>query len=286
MNRGGQLVLLAIVSVCALISFAWPFFSSSEADEFIAPLVAMTMLPALLVIASLALDRSIANGTTVAMLGVLAAVGTVLRVLGTGFGGFELVFTVVILSAAAFGIRFGFLLGLTTMVVSSLVWGGLGPWTAFQAFALGWVGAGAGLVSKIWVARGGVRPTWRRLVLLAVYGIGASYVFGALMNLWFWPIAVGGNTDISFVAGAPTLENLRRFVGYTLVTSTLTWDTVRAVTTVVGILLTGGIVLRALSRAATQRSTLPPGGGRQTRRSTVLDEVAVPPTTPRPRARA
>jgi hypothetical protein len=292
-NRGWQILLLAIVSVCALGAFAWPFFASADSNELAAPLLTMTMLPALVVMASLALDRSIANGTTAALLGVLAAVATVLRVLSTGFGGFELVFTVVILSAAVFGARFGFLLGLTTMVVSSLIWGGIGPWTAFQAFALAWVGAGAGLVDRARPAVR-VRPTVRarpirtapRIALLAAYGVVASYAFGALMNLWFWPIAVGGNTDISFIAGAPAVENLQRFIGYSLVTSTLTWDTVRAATTVAGILLSGGIVLRALARATTPRSTLPPGGGRQTRRSTVLDEVEVRPTTQHPRVRA
>jgi len=287
MSRGWQILLLVIISACALTSFTWPFFSTSGSSDVIAPLLAMTILPALLVVASLALDRSIANGTTAALLGVLAAVATVLRVLSTGFGGFELVFTVVILSAAAMGARFGFLLGLTTMVVSSLIWGGLGPWTAFQAFALAWVGAGAGLVGRARPA-GRVRPIRMapRLSLLAAYGVVASYAFGALMNLWFWPIAVGGSTDISFIAGAPTLENLQRFIGYSLVTSTLTWDTVRAATSVAGILLTGGIVLRALARATTPRSTLPPGGGRQTRRSTVLDEVEVRPTAQPPRVRA
>lgn len=292
MNRGWQIVVLAIVSVCALGAFGWPFFATTDSSEVVAPLLSMTMLPALVVMASLSLDRSIANGTTAAMLGVLAAVATVLRVLSTGFGGFELVFTVVILSAAVFGARFGFLLGLTTMVVSSLIWGGIGPWTAFQAFALAWVGAGAGLVGRLAGRLVGralpIRTTPRvaLLALLAAYGVVASYAFGALMNLWFWPIAVGGNTDISFIAGAPMFENLQRFVGYSLVTSTLTWDTVRAVTTVAGILLTGGIVLRALARATTPRSTLPQGGGRQTRRSTVLDEVEVRPTTQRPRVRA
>ena len=281
MSRGWQILLLAIVSVCALSAFGWPFLATADSSDVIAPLLAVTMLPALLVVASLALDRSIANGTTAALLGVLAAVATALRVLSTGFGGFELVFTVVILSAAALGARFGFLLGLATMTVSSLIWGGVGPWTAFQAFALAWVGAGAGLVGR-------VRPmrTTPRIALLAAYGVVASYAFGALMNLWFWPIAVGGNTDISFIAGAPMFENVQRFVGYSLVTSTLTWDTVRAATTVAGILLTGGIVLRALARATTPRSTLPQGGGRQTRRSTVLDEVEVRPTTQRPRVRA
>ena len=289
MNRGWQIVLLGCVSASALVAFAWPLFSNPESSEIVAPLLAMTLLPALLVVAALALDSSIANGKTVAMLGVLAGVATVLRVASTGFGGFELVFTVVILAASVFGARFGFLLGLTTMLVSSLIWGGIGPWTAFQAFALAWVGAGAGLVGHVRLGRlanHSPRHRLTRLSILAAYGVLASYAFGALMNLWFWPIAVGSGTDISFIPGAPILENLQRFVGYSLVTSTLTWDTVRAATTVAGILLTGGIVLRALARATTPRSTSPQGGGTQTRRSTVLDEVEVLPTAQHPHVQA
>ncbi len=287
MTRGWQITVLALVSVSALGAFAWPLVADVESAQALAPVTAMTMLPVLLLVAALALDRSIANGTTVALLGVLAAVATVLRALGTGFGGFELVFTVVILSASVLGARFGFLLGLMTMVVSSLLWGGIGPWTAFQAFALAWVGAGAGLVGR-WSNTMAplTRRRWIRLAVLATYGVLSSFAFGALMNLWFWPIAVGSGTDISYVAGDPIAENLRRFVGYSLVTSTLTWDTVRAATTVVGIALAGDVVLRALTRAVTPRSTLPRGDGTQTRRSTVLDEVAVPPIARRPRVRA
>jgi hypothetical protein len=287
MTRGWQIAVLALVSVSALGAFAWPLVTDVASAQALAPVTAMTMLPVLLLVAALALDRSIANGTTVALLGVLAAVATVLRALGTGFGGFELVFTVVILAASVLGARFGFLLGLLTMVVSSLLWGGIGPWTAFQAFALAWVGAGAGLVGR-W--SNSVTPLtrrrWIRLAVLATYGVLASYAFGALMNLWFWPIAVGSGTDISYVAGGSIAENLRRFVGYSLVTSTLTWDTVRAATTVVGIALAGDVVLRALTRAVTPRSTSPRDDGTQTRRSTVLDEVAVPPIARRPHVRA
>jgi len=266
------------VSLVALGAFAWPFVTEA--------VFAFAVLPVLLVVAALTLDRSLQTGTTVAMLGVLTAVATTLRVMSTGFGGFELVFTVIILSGAAYGARFGFLLGMTTIFASSLLWGGLGPWTAFQAFALGWVGAGAGLIAR-------TRRNWSasnmtfRVTLLAVYGAVASIGFGALMNLWFWPLAVGPETDISFIAGAPFLENAQRFVGYTLVTSTLTWDTVRAVTTVVGIAATGPIVLRALGRAPITRksgrtpskpkSTSPQGDGIQMRRSTVRDATATLP---------
>ncbi len=271
---------LIVVSLLALGAFAWPFVTEA--------VFALAVLPVLLVIMALTLDRSIRVGTTVAMLGVLTAVATALRLMSTGFGGFELVFTVVILSGAAYGARFGFLLGVTTILASSLIWGGIGPWTAFQAFALGWVGAGAGMLFPRSGVRGlGTKSGLRtRILVLAVYGALASYVFGTLMNLWFWPIAVGPATDISFIPGGSFAENAQRFVGYTLVTSTFTWDSVRAITTVIGILATGAPVLRALNRApiaisTRPRSTSPQGDGRRTRRSTVRDATATLPKASR-----
>ena len=41
----------------------------------------------------------------------------------------------------------------------------------------------------------------------------------------------GHEGSLSYVAGAPVLENLHRFLVYTLLTSTGGWDTGRAITT-------------------------------------------------------
>ncbi|HSO63884.1 MAG TPA: hypothetical protein VLQ78_02180, partial [Ornithinibacter sp.] len=65
----------------------------------------------------------------------------------------------------------------------------------------------------------------------------------------FWPFATGMSGELSFVAGAPVLENLHRFLVFTLATS-LGWDIGRAVTTAVLVVLTGRAVLGALRRAA------------------------------------
>jgi hypothetical protein len=114
-------------------------------------------------------------------------------------------------------------------------------------FAVGWVAAGAGLLPRLGDV---VTPRSRttELVMLMVYGALASYAFGLIMNLWFWPIAVGPGTTVSFVEGAGFLENITSFVVYSLASSTLTWDTVRAITTVVGLALVGKPALQALRR--------------------------------------
>ncbi|RZU65569.1 energy-coupling factor transport system substrate-specific component [Microterricola gilva] len=254
-------------SLVALAGFTWPLLASAVPSDAQAatPVVAMALVPAAIVALALALDRDMHSAKAVALLGVLAAIGAGIRIAGAGVGGIEAVFILLILAGRAYGPRFGFLLGLLTIAVSSLLWGGLGPWTAFQMFGCAWVAAGAGLLPRIrprlarasasdaaaasLAARAARRAARLEIAMLAGYGVVASYVFGLLMNIWFWPFAVGTGTGISYEAGAPIGTNLASFALYSLVSSTLTWDTVRAVTTLVGILLLGPAVLAALRRA-------------------------------------
>ncbi len=275
--------ILGIASALALGGFAWPLVAAAAPHDAqtAVPIVALALVPALVVAVSLVLDRELQSATTIALLGVLTAVGAAVRIVGTGVGGVELVFIVLILGGRAFGARFGLLLGMLTIASSSLLWGGIGPWTPFQAFACAWVGAGAGLLPRIRLRT--ERASARLEVgMLAVYGVVAAYVFGLVMNLWFWPFAVGPDTTISYEPGAPLGRNLVSFWLYSLVTSTATWDTVRALVTLIGILLVGRPALAALRRARiTPRSSAPRGGGTRTRPSTAPDAAAAPPTARR-----
>ena len=70
------------------------------------------------------------------------------------------------------------------------------------------------------------------------------------MNMWFWPFAIGNETSVSFVAGDPVLENLHRFVVFTLLTSTWGWDTGRAITNAMALVAVGPAVLVVLRRTA------------------------------------
>lgn len=234
--------LLPAVSVAALLMFFWPFWSVAELREsgFGAILVAL-VVAVLAAISFYLLDGNLLGPKQLALLGSLAALGAAVRI-GTGsVAGIELVFVVIILGGATFGPRFGFLLGAVTILTSSLFFGGFGPWTAFQVFAAGWVGAGAGVLSGL----GKKHRVW----LLAGYAALSSYVVGLMMNLWFWPTAVGISSSLAFVEGAPLVENLMRFLSFTLVSSTLTWDTVRAVSVALAIAAFGAAALRTLERA-------------------------------------
>jgi energy-coupling factor transport system substrate-specific component len=124
----------------------------------------------------------------------------------------------------------------------------VGPWLPFQMLASAWVGMGAGLLPRRFTGRA-------EIAMLVVYGIVAAYVFGLLMNLSGWPFLLGVEVQghegsLSYVPGAPLLENLETFLVYTLITSTGSFDTGRAITNSVAIILLGPAVLTTLRRAA------------------------------------
>ena len=104
-----------------------------------------------------------------------------------------------------------------------------------------WVGLGAGLLPR---ATG--RP---ELLLLAAYGAVASFAYGLLLNLWFWPFVANLPAALAYTPGAPIVENLMSWVRFTLVTS-LGYDIPRAVLTVTLILIAGAPILNALRRVS------------------------------------
>lgn len=237
--RNFQGLALAGLSALALVVFAWPFlpFGLSATQGSWLSLAAIALI--LLLTLSL-LDGDLKGPKQIALLASLAGLGAAVRIATGGTGGLELVFLTVILGGRAFGPRFGFLLGVATIAVSSLFFGGFGPWTGYQMFATAWVGAGAGMLF-------GKGHRFENL-LLAGYGAISAYVFGLLLNLWFWPVAVA-SSSLSYLPGAAALENLSSFLLFSLASSTLTWDTVRAVSLAVVLVLVATPALKALRRA-------------------------------------
>ena len=237
-----QRLTLGLISLSALFLFAWPLtFPGLGLDQQqSAGWLAMAVVPVLLVLSLLLIQGRIAGPRQLALLAILASLAAATRIATSGVGGFELIFVIVILGAAAVSPSFGFLLGAISVLVSSLFFGGFGPWTAFQVFAVGWVGLGAGFLHKAT----GAKRVWP----LAVYSFFASLIFGLIMNLWFWPFAAGPTTSLSYDPQAGLGQNLVSFLSYSLVSSTLTWDTIRAISTTVGILLVGKPVLATLAR--------------------------------------
>ena len=181
------------------------------------------------------------NNRRIALLGVLAAVNSIVRLMGVGIAGMETAFALIIISGFVFGARFGAMLGTISILASALISGGVGPWLPFQLLAAAIVGFGAGFI-----------PRRFYLIGMSVYAVISSYVYGALMTFWTWPLFTGSNTSLSVVENGSLVENLWRFVQFEFVTGGLLWDTGRAITTTTLILLIGKALVTILERAATR----------------------------------
>lgn len=223
------------------VAFSWPLFltPTSGMSSSLAPLVFAVVLPLVLAVVFSELSAGHLDARSLAMLGVLAAVGTVLRPLSAGTAGFELIFFLIILAGRAYGAGFGFALGAVTLFTSALITSGVGPWLPYQMLAAGFVGAFAGLLPR---ARGKAE-----LAVLAGYGVVSAFAYGWLMDFSFWPFALGDGTQLSFDPQAGPLANLHRFVLFNLATS-MGWNLGRAITNAVLIAVLGAPLLRLLRR--------------------------------------
>jgi energy-coupling factor transport system substrate-specific component len=141
------------------------------------------------------------------------------------------------------------------MTTSALLTGGVGPWLAYQVFAAGWIGLLAGSLPQKFAGKL-IRGAAEK-VLLILIGILASFAFGLLMDLQFWPWVLGSNTQLSYIPGGALSENLSRFITFHFASS-MAWDIPRAVLTSTLIVLTATPFLRALRRTYFKAAFLTP----------------------------
>ena len=263
--RGHRLrwVIYGLTSLIGIVAFLYPFFIPAQAPSalqgtggglahaadsplFLALLGGFSLVALMLE----AQGDATSDAKRTALLGVLVGLNAVLSFLETaipGPGGFSPVFFLIILGGYVYGGRFGFLLGSLTLFVSALITGGVGPWLPYRMLVAGWIGLAAPLLvylNRVLHTRG---TRWE-LVLLAAYGGVWGLLFGALMDLWFWPFAVGPVTQ-HWQTGVSLGETVGRFLAFYVATS-LIWDSIRSAGTVGMILLFGAPTLRTLHRFA------------------------------------
>ena len=235
---------VGMASFLGFVAFLWPFVlePGTLGASYAPPLI----FGALLVLVLAVIFAEIADGgidaKAIAMLGVLSAVNAALRPLGAGTAGIETVFFVLVLAGYVFGPGFGFSLGCTSLFASALITGGVGPWMPYQMFGCAWVGLFAGLLPRLHHRRAEV-------LMLALYGAASGYFFGFMVNLSFWPFSLDPSSSIAYLPGASFSTQWHRYLVFDATTS-LGWDTGRAVTNFVAILIVGPAALATFRRAA------------------------------------
>ncbi len=247
MNRRRLLTgaLYALSLAVGVVALAYPFLrrvAGVAATAGQTPLLSVILVTLCLAVLLVELQGQAAGAKTVAALGVLVAATATLRFIEVGIpapGGFSPVFAPIILAGYVFGARFGFLLGAMTFLVSGIITAGVGPWLPYQMFTAGWVGLSAGLLPHP------RRPQAELLLLLVVGGLW-GFVYGAILNLYTWPLLVG-DPGQTWSPGAGVADALRRYAAFYLATS-LVWDSIAAVGNVVLLAALGRPTLRALAR--------------------------------------
>ncbi len=240
--------IYALSGLLGVFAFLHPFFLPRVFDEGsglgqsqIAPLLTVVLVGLSVLALLVELQGQTLSAKTVALLGVLVALTSVLRFIDIAIplpGGFSPIFVPIILAGYVFGPRFGFLMGAFTLLASSLVTGGVGPWLPFQMFAAGWAGLTAG-----WLPH--PRNKWA-LPMLCTFGFVWGLLYGVILNLYFWPVTQGPITQ-SWTQGLGIRETLSRYVTFYGVTS-LGWDLFRATWNVVLLLVLALPMVKVLER--------------------------------------
>jgi energy-coupling factor transport system substrate-specific component len=242
--------ILALASALGLGAFLYPFFLPALSNAGMpgvahasdAPLLFVLLLMLCLVAVLTAMTGRQMTSKLVALLGILTALNAMLRTI-PGPAGFSAMFLLPILAGYCYGPTFGFLLGALSLLVSAFIGGGVGPWMPYQMFAAGWVGMLSG-----WLPELRLHPR-AESVALAAWGGVLGFIFGAIMNIWFWPFLGGGGqiAGTTWQPGMPVMSALRSYLVFYAVTS-LWWDLARATGNALLLLLFGGAILRVLRR--------------------------------------
>jgi energy-coupling factor transport system substrate-specific component len=224
--------------------FVWPFFGLGVPSNTAAALV---VAAAFIAFAATELHARRLNASLLTLLAAIAAVDTILRAaLVTGVGGFSPIFLLILCAGYAFGPGYGFLAGASTLLVSGVATGGIGPWLPYEMLAAGWVGALAGLAGLAGM-RHAAPPGMRDIVILALVGLVCGFLYGALTDLWDWSAYYRGIPGLGWSPGMSPGAALRGFAHFYIATSAV-WDSLRAIGDVIMIALLGAPLLAAFDR--------------------------------------
>lgn len=242
---------LILLNLMGVFAFVGPFFlalptsgSNYSARASDAPWLLALIVPLLVAAVLAEMMRGGLDSKSLALLGVLAACSALLR-LPFSFAGANLFFFLPICAGFVFGSTFGFLLGSLGIAVSALISGGVGPWLPFQMFAAGWVGAGSGALRSILERTSHIAKL--EIAVMCTYGALAAFVYGGLLNLYFWPVMATGNASIAWNPGLGLADALRHYRNFYLLTSA-GWDAMGAFANAFLLALLGPPVVFVLRR--------------------------------------
>ena len=182
------LFLAAILALGAAAVTA-PVFSPSPLDILSNWGLVATILVALTIAAFFfEFETAALSSKEIALVGMLSTLSAVVRIPFAAIPSVQPCTFLIICSGYVFGPVVGFMVGAVTALVSNFFLGH-GVWTPFQMFAWGMAGITAACLRRF-------NPGLKYLV---AFSIAWGYVFGAIMNIWFWASFVYPLTPKTFL---------------------------------------------------------------------------------------
>lgn len=169
-------LFLALILVTGVAAFVAPLFPRTPMEFLLNWGVTATIVVILAILAFFfefeAIALSSKEISLIAMLGTLSAVS---RVPFAVIPNVQPCTYIIICSGYVFGPVAGFMVGAITALVSNFFLG-QGPWTLYQMFAWGLAGVSAAYLRRFDLGK----------IPLIIFGAIWGYLYGWIMNTWFW----------------------------------------------------------------------------------------------------
>jgi len=187
MRRG--YIFLILILVVGVVAFMAPALSPSWLDIMLNWGLVSTILVILAITAFLfEFESTAVSSKEIALIAILGTVSAVLRIPFAAIPSVQPCTYLIMCSGYVFGPVAGFMVGAITPLISNFFLG-QGPWTIYQMFAWGMAGA-----TTAYLRRYNLDTRW-----LIFLGIIWGYLFGAIMNIWFWASFVYPLTPRTFL---------------------------------------------------------------------------------------
>ena len=183
-------LLLIIIVIIGVIAFVLPALPGSTLGNSINWGIITTALVILCIVAFLfEFEGTVHNSKEIALISMMATLSAALRIPLAAIPGVQPCTFLIICTGYVFGPIAGFMVGAMTALISNFFLG-QGPWTPYQMLAWGLIGIIAAYFRRF-------HP---RRKALAFFGLLCGYIYGAIINIWFWSSFIYPLTITTFTA--------------------------------------------------------------------------------------
>ena len=167
---------LALILLAGIAAFVAPVFPQTPLEIFSNWGLMATVVVTLAVIAFFfEFESRAVSSKEIALIAMLGTISAVSRIPFAVIPNVQPCTYLIICSGYVFGPVAGFMVGAITALVSNFFLG-QGPWTLYQMFAWGLAGVSAAYLRRFGLGR----------ISLIIFGAIWGYLYGWIMNTWYW----------------------------------------------------------------------------------------------------